>query len=110
MYRCTECGHLFDEPKRYFVDRNCDHSEEMYSCPYCSNGDVAYEEVQLCPLCEDNYVPVNDRGQVEFCSYCKARMESKFKKVMLNNIDEIEYDYFYEWLDGKSYDDFRKED
>lgn len=109
MYRCTECGHLFDEPKHYFVDRNCDHPEEMYSCPYCNDGDTAYDEVKLCPLCEENYVAIDSHGHVDFCDKCKENIRKKYAKLITDNFREDDYDYIYDFSDGKSYEDLRKE-
>ena len=115
MYRCTECGHLFDEPKRYSMDRTPGFSSEpsfyetMYSCPYCNNGDVAYEEVKLCPLCEENYIPVDSHGHVDTCSDCKQSILKRYSKVILDNFREDEYDILYDLTDGLSYEDLRKE-
>ncbi len=52
MYKCLNCGYVFEEPKTYSEDRTCDCSFEFGSfvahykgCPKCSEG---YEEVFEC--------------------------------------------------------------
>lgn len=113
MYICDECHNVFEQPKDYVENLTpgggCESRFNYHytGCPYCEG---TYSEAKRCPLCDDTYVPVNDRGQVDYCDNCKSRMEKHFKKVMLDNIDEMEYDYFYEWLECKDYNDFRKED
>lgn len=34
MYKCYDCGAIFDEPKRWVEI----HGEPMCGCPYCGGG------------------------------------------------------------------------
>lgn len=46
MYRCKECGHLFEEGEQ--KKRYEDNGEEWQCCPLCS-GD--FEEAETCEIC-----------------------------------------------------------
>ena len=59
MYKCLDCGHIFDEPKQYSEDRTpCGVFEggsfiEHYTgCPVCLG---AYEEAKQCEICGEYF-------------------------------------------------------
>jgi DNA-directed RNA polymerase subunit RPC12/RpoP len=74
MYRCLDCGEIFAEPKKgatshYEVDTRQYEPEDV--CPYCGHDE--FEEVILCPWCEENYIV---EGGEYFCDDCYARVSS----------------------------------
>lgn len=89
MYKCTECGHLFEDGEqarwtemRGFTDGR---GEEWSGCPMCKGG---YEEAKLCKSC--------DEGHTEselFDGWCAECLKA-----------EITYDSFFEYCE-----DVRKE-
>lgn len=55
MYKCSECGEIFEEPKSYSEDRTPGGSFEggsfivhFLGCPECSG---AFKEVKECSIC-----------------------------------------------------------
>ena len=59
MYRCRDCGFLFEEPKKYSEDRTPggvfeggSFIEEYMGCPRCSES---YDEVFECNCCSEYY-------------------------------------------------------
>ena len=55
MFKCLDCGHIFEEPKQYSEDRTpggaCEGGsfiEHYTGCPVCSG---AYEEAKQCEIC-----------------------------------------------------------
>ena len=69
MYKCLECGHIFDEPKSWnesrgeFWGSSC--SETLCGCPHCEGG---YEEAYLCEICEEYFLKSELHGNV--CDDC----------------------------------------
>lgn len=61
MYKCSECGEIFEEPKRYSEDRMPGGSfeggsfiEYFLGCPFCSG---AFDEVEECEICGEYFTP-----------------------------------------------------
>lgn len=59
MYKCLDCGHVFEEPKQYSEDRTpggaCEGGsfiEHYTGCPLCSG---AYEEAKQCEICGEYF-------------------------------------------------------
>ena len=50
MYRCLDCGRIFEDPKNYVETHGfmCGPYEEWTGCPDCSGS---YEEVFECDIC-----------------------------------------------------------
>ncbi len=55
MYKCLDCGHVFEEPKQYSEDRTPGGAfeggsfiEHYTGCPVCSG---AYKEAKQCEIC-----------------------------------------------------------
>ena len=83
MYRCIECGQVFDEPDTWKEDRgefwgvSC--SETMSGCPECQ-GD--YEEVFECEECGEWFF--EDELEDGLCEKCaEERLEFKEKWLEL---------------------------
>ena len=61
MYKCSDCGLIFDEPKKYSEDRTPGGSfeggsfiEHFLGCPFCSG---AFDEVEECEICGEYFTP-----------------------------------------------------
>lgn len=59
MYKCLDCGHVFEEPKQYREDRTpggtCEGGsfiEHYTGCLLCSG---AYEEAKQCEICGEYF-------------------------------------------------------
>ena len=70
-YVCIECGHLFDEPKRYVETHclDCGPYENFLGCPHCGE---AYVEAHKCDCCGEyitsSYVMTDDDKR--YCQDC----------------------------------------
>lgn len=69
MYRCDECGLLFEEPR---IVRE-EHGEEYGICPNCGG---AYETVYLCKACGEEYT------EDEYCPECLEIVEDMFGQLI----------------------------
>ena len=76
MYRCYNCGLVFEEPKKYFKDNY------FLGCPECSGS---YSKVQECDGCGEwvfpEYLVSTEDGS--FCELCIEEYEEV-------NIDELD--------------------
>lgn len=77
MYRCKECGNLFEEGEQatWIEDYGECHgypvSEQMSGCPLC-RGD--YDYAKQCKIC-GSYELEEDE---EYCNECKADVQKRF--------------------------------
>ena len=100
MYRCNECGHLFEEGEQArwsesrgeFWGTPC--SEEMSGCPLCK-GD--YEEIKPCKIC-GSYEHDADE---EYCERCKIDVRKRFETFVLNAFTVEERKLLNELYDGE---------
>lgn len=79
-YKCLECGHIFEKPKKIIEDRTPGGVFEgfnyvYYVCPYC-NG--KYDEAILCNGCGRYF---HEKTKVYFgdkilCEKCYAKFDS----------------------------------
>lgn len=101
MYKCMECGHLFEEgeQKTWKEDRGeCWGSpcyEEMSGCPLC-NG--AYEEATACKIC-GGYGDM-DEGE-EYCNECKKDVLKRFQTFINAEFTAEERGLLNELYDGE---------
>jgi len=105
MYYCKNCNLAFDHPVHYSEDRTPGGAfgemiQHFDGCPSCGGG---YEEAIECPRCEDEYIPVS--SQYPFCEKC----QKDIIKTLLDTFREDEYDFIYEFIECKSYQDLEKE-
>lgn len=81
MYKCYDCGYVFEEPKEYSEDRTPggvfeggSFIEHYTGCPSCSG---AYDEVVECDGCGEfvyrSSLTATDDG--EYCDLCMEEME-----------------------------------
>ena len=81
MYKCVECGGIFEEPKRYCDDYTPGGAFEGGSfmsyynaCPYCASN---YDEAQVCVGC-GKYKIIKYGGFIDgefYCDNCKNEIE-----------------------------------
>ena len=91
MYKCNDCGRVFEEPKR-FVIQSLEHfgtpcEETAIGCPFC-HGD--YEDATICKIC-GNYTSAGD-----YCDDCREKTKNQFKKIMKMFFTEAEQDLIFE--------------
>ena len=98
MYRCEECGHLFEEGKQAkwtemhgFTYGN---GEEWQGCPLCK-GD--YEEIKPCKIC-GSYEHDYDE---DYCNNCKKEVQKRFSNLIEENFTEEERALLNELYDGE---------
>lgn len=76
---------------------------------YELNGDIDYipEEPTVgkmrCPRCEDTFIDLSSR--YPFCDKC----QKDIIKTLIDTFREDEYDFIYDYIDGNTYGDLRKE-
>ena len=70
-YRCTECGHVFDEPCLY---EEPDVGYAALWCPECHSDDII--EVKECKFCHE-LVPEHDLTVDGYCRECVRRTAKK---------------------------------
>lgn len=100
MYRCLECGHLFEEGEQatWKEDRGefwgspC--SESVSGCPICK-GD--YEEIKPCVICGSYNHNIED----EFCDECKLTVKKRFENLMEMKFTKKERELLNELYDGE---------
>lgn len=85
MYRCVECGHLFEEGEQetWNEDRGeyfgAPCSEKLSGCPVCEG---AYEPVEPCKIC-GRYEDIEEDEIL--CENCKKETEEKLIKLLHDN-------------------------
>ena len=91
MYRCKECGNLFEEgEQKRWVEP---HGEELSGCPVCSG---VYECARPCKIC-GTYSSEN----IEYCNDCKELVKKRFKDFMDNEFSKEERELLNEIYDGE---------
>jgi rubredoxin len=100
MYKCLDCGHIFDEPKQYSEDRTPGGAfdggsfiEHYTGCPFCGGSFTTAMKCQGC----DEYISIED--DYPFCTDCINNILSKFATIMQENFREDEYDVIINHLD-----------
>ena len=76
MYKCLDCGHVFEEPKQYSEDRTPGGAfeggsfiEHYTGCPLCSG---AFEEAKQCEICGEYFTDdeLTDTTCGDCCKQC----------------------------------------
>lgn len=66
MYKCLNCGHIFDEGEQaYWDEPRRDWSERHSGCPLCKHS---YEKTVRCQICESEHLKNELLGGV--CEEC----------------------------------------
>jgi len=102
MYKCCDCGLVFDNPKEYSEDRTPyggypepGFTEHFAGCPSCEG---AFDEAMLCARCEDTYI--STESSYPFCDHCMSQLMNEYKKLIADNFREDEYDMLCDHLDS----------
>ena len=67
MYKCEECGEVFEEPKVYYERHPYGEGyaeEEWRVCPYC--GEAGFVEAKECTRCGEYTAELHD-GLCDVC-------------------------------------------
>lgn len=100
MYRCLECGHLFEEGEGKKVEETLGEchgtsaTETYYVCPCCGSND--FEKAKECLTCGEWFV-----GNGDFCEECKIYYKRGFKKLLDKTYDENERKLINELFEGE---------
>lgn len=92
MYKCVECGHLFEDGEQRSYSENvgeCHGSPAYMSfscCPVCGED---YEEARPCRIC-GSYQGV-EYGE-DFCENCKEIVLDRFTTLISKNFTPEETD------------------
>ena len=96
MYKCDECGNIFEEPARWQEERSGDGWawEDTGGSPCCKSG---YYEVDECECCGVNYT------DDDYCDECLRDFEDTMEEAQANM--GIDYNTFCRmvehWIDGR---------
>lgn len=91
MYKCKECGHLFEdgEEKRWVEP----HGETLRGCPICFG---VYEIARPCKICG---AYSSDNG--EYCEICKNDIKQRFVDLLDKHFTKEERELLNELYDGE---------
>ena len=98
MFKCLECGNLFEEGEqaRWVETHGLDTPpyEEWSGCPICKGG---YKEIKPCKIC-GSYDHDYDE---EYCNACKKDVQKRFSTFIAEEFTEEERELLNELYDGK---------
>ena len=91
MYKCIECGHLFDEGEEVtWIETHKEYNEPMSGCPLCKSG---YKEIEPCEICG-----VYSDGET-YCEDCKKTVKERFMNLVNANFNRKERSLLNELYD-----------
>lgn len=94
LYRCMECGHLFEEGEQAeYVE---DFGEKVKACPLCHG---AYEEATQCKICGS----YDKDPSEEYCDSCVKDVSKRFKLFVESEFSEQERELLNELYDGREF-------
>lgn len=110
MYRCADCGAVFDEPRRCYGEM-LEHfgfpcrEPDLKICPSC--GGDSFEEVCQCSVCgawlpEDEMEAWEDEANEDsgfLCEDCAGKLLRQFSNVVEAHFTPWERSYLAERLD-----------
>ena len=98
MFKCLECGNLFEEGEeaRWVETHGFDTPpyEEWSGCPICKGG---YKEIKPCKICGSYDHDLDD----EYCNACKKDVQRRFSTFIAEEFTEEERELLNELYDGK---------
>lgn len=87
MYRCDECGNLFEEgeQKIYIEKDGFDYPpyREYEACPVCGGS---FEEIKPCIVCGKHEQDLEEG----VCERCRKEFKVRFDEALKNNFTEKE--------------------
>ena len=92
MFKCIECGHIFEDGEQARWTET--HGEVWESCPICK-GD--YEEVEPCKICGSYDHSVDD----DYCDDCKKDVKKRFAEFVEREFSKEERELLNELYDGE---------
>ena len=93
MYKCKECGHLFEDGEQ--VSWTESHGERLVGCPICKG---VYESARPCNLC-GSYE--EKESAEEYCEKCKKDVKKRFNDFVEKEFTKEERDLLNELYDGE---------
>ena len=87
MYKCKECGHLFEYGEQAVWHES--HGEKWQGCPLCKGN---YEEVKICDVC-DEYSSDISYGM---CKKCRDYTVNRFNLIIEKNFTNEEREFLNE--------------
>lgn len=103
MYKCMDCGLVFDEPMERREKVHTQVEPEIYVeyvCPDCLNTEIA--EADLCPECGS----AKYKDEI-LCRDCREDLLDRVK-AFFDGFTAEEEEQFDEWMDGRSITDRRE--
>lgn len=88
MFKCDECGNVFEDPIEWIEE----HGERWSGSPCCKED---YSEVKECDC--GGYMPADEM----FCEKCKCDLKKQFSRLLHENFDEKEIEMLNELFDGQ---------
>lgn len=90
MYKCDECGEVFEEPVEQIEDTG-----EIWNASPCCKSD--YERVNVCECGQTMGI-----GE-KFCEECQEEIQKKFNELLQSNFTEEEIEYLNNVYDGEEF-------
>jgi hypothetical protein len=87
MYKCTTCGHLFEDGEQETWQEI--HGETFSGCPLCKSD---YEEVKPCKICGSYEHEVDE----DCCDKCQKDIMKRFNNLIKENFTEQEIEFLKE--------------
>ena len=97
MYRCRDCGHLFEEGEEYSYTETHGFygaGETFSFCPVCRGS---FFKVERCSVCDEYCMKEGE----EFCDDCKVDVKQRFKKLLHKNFKDEEIKLLNELYEGE---------
>lgn len=98
MYRCLECGNLFEDGEEVVWEEthglDSPPYEKWSGCPLCKGG---YKTINPCKICGSyNHDPAED-----YCNQCKKDVKKRFADFIEEEFTEEERDLLNELYEGE---------
>lgn len=94
IYRCDECGHLFEEGEELQYTESW--GEHVKACPLCRG---TYSEATECLICGS----YEKEPTEEYCERCVKDVSKRFKRIMESEFSEAERNLLNELYDGEEF-------
>jgi hypothetical protein len=89
MFKCYECGHLFEDGEQARWTEP--HGERCSGCPICAGG---YTVVYPCKIC-------GGYTEEDYCEDCKADVKKRFENILDKEFTKEERELLNELYDGE---------